>query len=133
MADAYPWGSQAPAARLRKLTGDLTKTTGARAAYLEAHKAKISEFDETERSLRRDISACEAIIDRENREAQSQQLSKLMARIAGGGKVDLGALLSDPDLESKLAQLVVGTSTGDAGGKKAKSKKAEAPTDNVEA
>src|SRR3546814_5512777 len=105
MADAYPWGAQAPSARLTKLEGTLQKSVTAKNKYLEGHRQKIAEFDEAERQLKADIRACEAIVEKERIEAQSNQFSKILTKIAGSGGVDLAALLADPDLEKKLAAI----------------------------
>jgi hypothetical protein len=133
MAEAYPWGAQSPQARLSKLQGSLTRNHEARERYMAGHKTKVAEFDDAERQLKADIRVCEGIIEKERTEAQSQQLSQLLARIAGKGAVDLGALLSDPNLEKKLialaaeaekpaevkpskAKKAAGASEGDSGG-----------------
>src|SRR3546814_19311569 len=110
MADAYPWGAQAPSARLTKLEGTLQKSVTAKNKYLEGHRQKIAEFDEAERQLKADIRACEAIVEKERIEAQSNQFSKILTKIAGSGGVDLAALLADPDLEKKLAAIAEGHS-----------------------
>src|SRR3546814_13984867 len=110
MADAYPWGAQAPSARLTKLEGTLQKSVTAKNKYLEGHRQKIAEFDEAERQLKADIRACEAIVEKERIEAQSNQFSKILTKIAGSGGVDLAALLADPDLEKKLAAIAEGNS-----------------------
>src|SRR3546814_12124200 len=78
--------------------------------YLEGHQQKIAEFDEAERQLKADIRACEAIVEKERIEAQSNQFSKILTKIAGSGGVDLAALLADPDLEKKLAAIAEGNS-----------------------
>lgn len=105
MAEAYPWGNQSPQARLSKLDTTLKKSQAARDAHMEAHRAKIAEFDENEKRIKADIKACEAVIDKERTEAQSEKLSKILTKIATSGSVDLGALLADPNLEEKLAAL----------------------------
>src|SRR3546814_4289900 len=110
MADAYPWVAQAPSARLTKLEGTLQKSVTAKNKYLEGHRQKIAEFDEAERQLKADIRACEAIVEKERIEAQSNQFSKILTKIAGSGGVDLAALLADPDLEKKLAAIDEGNS-----------------------
>ena len=110
MADAYPWGAQSPQARLSKLETALKKSLGARDTHMEAHRAKIAEFDDNEKRIKADIRACEAVIEKERTEAQSEKLSKILTKIATSGSVDLGALLSDPNLESKLAALAADNS-----------------------
>src|SRR3546814_10757907 len=71
MADAYPWGAQAPSARLTKLEGTLQKSVTAKNKYLEGHRQKIAEFDEAERQLKADIRACEAIVENERRSEEN--------------------------------------------------------------
>src|SRR3546814_17928388 len=51
-----------------------------------------------------------AIVEKERIEAQSNQFSKILTKIAGSGGVDLAALLADPDLEKKLAAIAEGNS-----------------------
>lgn len=121
MAEAYPWGAQAPGARQKKIQRELEKVVTARDRYLNEHKAKMAEFDEAEKTLRADLRACEAIIERETRENQSQQLSSVLQKLAAAGKLDLEDLLKDPNLGDKLAGLVAKPE-----GKKAKAGKAEA-------
>lgn len=123
MAEAYPWGAQAPAARLTKLQRDLERNGQARERYLETHKTKMAEFDETDKTLKGDIRVCEGILEKETREQASNQMAKLLQRLAGSGKIDIQALVSDPNLEQKLMEL---SAPSDAPAKpKAAPKKAE--------
>ena len=122
MADAYPWGAQAPAARLTKLEGTLQKSIGAKDRYLEGHRLKLAEFEDAERKLKADIRACEAVVEKERIEAQSNQFTKILTKIAGSGAVDLSALLADPDLEKKLAAIA------QANSKNVDKKPAKSPT-----
>jgi hypothetical protein len=136
MADAYPWGTQAPAARLTKLQRDLEKNTGAKNAQVESHRAAMARLESEEKGLKSDIRACEAIIEREQREAHSQQLSKLLQRMAGSGAVDLAALLADPELEKKIASIAQDAAqkgAGDAAKKPKSAKKADAGEPAAEA
>src|SRR3546814_7724401 len=110
MADAYPCGAQAPSAHLTKLEGTLQKSVTDKNKYREGHRQKIAEFDEAKRQLKADIRACEAIVEKERIEAQSNQFSKILTKIAGSCGVDLAALLADPDLEKKLAAIAEGNS-----------------------
>src|SRR3546814_20961838 len=72
--------------------------------YLEGHQQKIAEFDEAERQLKADIRACEAIVEKERIEDQSNQFSKILTKIAGSGGVDLAALLADSSEERRVGK-----------------------------
>lgn len=122
MSESYPWGSQAPQARLSKLKLNLGKSQTARERYMEGHKTKLAEMDEAERQIKADIRACEGIVQKELAEEEGLKLSKLLSKIAGSGKVDIGALLADPDLETKLVALA------SAQGKSSDKRAGKAPT-----
>ncbi|QAY80118.1 hypothetical protein [Sphingosinicella sp. BN140058] len=115
MADAYPWGTQTPQARLSKLERDLSGEESRKTKYLEGHRAKMAEFEKSDREIRADIKVVQAIIERETAEAQSRELMKTIQKLASSGKIDLAALVSNPDgLAAKLAEIGAQASNDDA-------------------
>lgn len=99
----YPWGNQAPAARLKGLETKLAKSEGARDKLIEDHKKKLATHDEGLREIRGDIRQVSNFIEKAEAEARAARLSSLLTGLLDGEDADaLDQAMKDGTLQEKL-------------------------------
>lgn len=112
MAETYPWGPQAPTKRVDALKRQIATNEQKRTDQIEAHRKRIVEIDETERQLKKDLAAAQAVVDREHREAMSSAAARMMEKVLAGSGADISEALKTGEFEKLLAEALgkVGTS-----------------------
>lgn len=115
MADEYPWGKEAPQKRVSKLENLLRTNEKKREEFLASVKAKVAEFDETDKTLKADLKAATAIMDRERNRAQIASASRVMEKVFGGASVDLDEVIKSGRFEELLQKLVSDNGSASSG------------------
>lgn len=112
MAETYPWGPQAPTKRVDAIKRQITTNDQKRTDQIEAHRKRIAEIDDTDRQLKKDLAAAQAVVDREHREAMSAAAARMMEKALAGSGVDISEALKTGEFEKLLAEAIgkVGTS-----------------------
>ena len=111
MAEAYPWGSQAPTKRVAQLERQISANDEKRREQIEAHRKRIAEIDDSDRQLKKDLNAAQAVVDREHKEAMSAAATRTLEKVLAAAGTDIADALKSGELEKLLADALAKVGT----------------------
>lgn len=104
MADPYPWGTQAPTKRVAALDAQIVSNEGKKADAIKRHRDEIKKFDETDRSLRADLRAAQAIVDKEKSEADAAAATRVLMKLLSSTGMDVGEAVKSGVFEKAMQE-----------------------------